>query len=146
MINHPRELTTTLKRHPYVLNANNPINGESLLQFIVRGQNIERVELVLSANCRLGLIQDSKGHTALKTALKYKQKTVVRMLLYTMVQHIQEHPSILEPFMRHRVEIALQYPDLFLELIKTIELVHEDSIIPAGSKRVIFSYILLGGE
>ena len=60
MIDHPTALATTLKYHPYVLNAINPIGGESLLQFIVRGQNMEQVEQILGANCRLGLIQDSR--------------------------------------------------------------------------------------
>ena len=150
MINHPSALTTTLKRHPFVLNVTNPISGESLLQFIVREQNMERVELMLSANCRLGLIQDTKGHTALKTALKYKQKQVVEMMLYTMVSNIQEHPSALEPFMRHRVEIAAQYPDLFLEFIKTTQLVREESLAPAGKNTALLlsatQFLVSGSE
>ena len=50
-----------------------------------------------------------------------------------MVTNIQEHPNALEPFMRHRQEIATQYPDLFLELVKTVQLAREDSLVPAGS-------------
>ena len=134
MINHPTALTTTVQTHPYVLNATNPISGESLLQYIVRGQNMEQVELMLSANCRLGLMQDNQGHTALKTGLKLKQKQVVRLLLWTMVKSMEETPSALEPFIRHKADIANQYPDLFLEFIKTIKLLHEESLTPTGQK------------
>jgi hypothetical protein len=132
MITHKNALTTTLKKHPAMLNSTNPVSGESLLQYIVRGQHMERVELMLSANCRLGLVMDAKGHTALKTALLFRQKQVVKKLLYTIIKNINEHPSALEPFMRHRVEIAHQYPDTFLEFCKTIHLIEEEKLAPPG--------------
>jgi hypothetical protein len=67
MINYVQALKTTLKQHPYMLNCTNPVSGEALLQNVVRGQNLEKVQVMLSTNCRLGLIEDVKGQTALKT-------------------------------------------------------------------------------
>jgi hypothetical protein len=98
---------------------------------------LERFEAVLNANCRLGLIPDNKGHTALRTALKSRQKQVVRMLLGTMLYEAGTFPAALEPFMRHRVELCSNYPDLFLEFTKMIELVDEDDVIPEGKNTVL---------
>ena len=115
-----------------MLNSCNPISGESLLQYVVRGQHIERVELMLGAECRLGMIQDAQGHTALKIALKYKQQTVVKMLLDSMLSNAAHQANAFEPFMRHRVEIAQQYPGIFLSFIKETRLIPEESLAPTG--------------
>ena len=137
MINHVSCLKTTLRQHPYMLNCTNPVSGEALLQNIVRGQNLEKVQIMLSTNCRLGLIQDNKGQTALKTALKYRQKQVVRMLLSTMLRDVEKHPAALEPFMRHRVEICDHYPDLFLEIIRGMTLIREEELTPSGKNTAL---------
>lgn len=130
LIRDERALRVMLTRHPCTLNACNPNTGESLLQFTVRGGRPERVNVLLSTDCRLGFIRDAKGHTALKVALKDKQKQVVEMLLSTMIKDIQAHPSALDPFIRHRVEIADKYPDIFLEFMQSVSLIREDKLTP----------------
>ena len=121
-----------------MLNSTNPVSGESLLQNLVRtGHNLERFEAVLRVNARIGLIPDNQGFTALKIALKKRQKQVVRMLLSTMLHDAHTFPTALEPFIRHRVEICVTFPDLFLEFVNAIQLVREDSLIPEGKNSVL---------
>ena len=39
------------------------------------------------------------------------------MLLLTMLNDVEKHPAVLEPFMRHRVEICNHYPDLVSDTV-----------------------------
>ena len=49
-----------------MLHATSPLGDESLLQYTVRKKSAPRVEALLGARCRFGLIQDPKGHSALQ--------------------------------------------------------------------------------
>ena len=80
-------LATTLREHPTVIHATS-LGDESLLQYTVRKKSAPRVETLLSARCRFGLIQDPKGHSALQSALKNERKHVVRMLLHAITHTV----------------------------------------------------------
>ena len=103
------------------------------MQYMVRKKSAPRVETLLGAECRFGLIPDPKGHSALQVALKNERKHVVRMLLHAITRTVGEQPYALRPFMSHRTEIAAKYPDLFLEFVKTVQLTREDRLLPQGN-------------
>ena len=56
-----------------------------------------------------------------------------------MLRDVEKHPAVLEPFMRHRVEICNHYPDLFLEFIKEIRLVREVELTPSGKNTALLT-------
>jgi WD40 repeat protein len=132
VMEHPNALQTLIEQHPTVLHMKSPLGGESLLQHTVRKRPAQKVEMLLGTGCRFGLIEDVRGHTALMIALKNERKPVVRMLLNTIAASTQDQPAALKQFMRHRVEIAGKYPDLFIEFLQNIDLVEEEDMMPQG--------------
>ena len=109
-------LSALMAAHPTVAHATSPIGGESLLQHTARHSSAEKVKFLLNTNTRFGLIEDLAGHTALLLALRSERKPVVRMLLSKIVRNSESQLPAIRQFMRHRVEIAEKYPDLFLEV------------------------------
>ena len=76
------------------------------LQYTARKKSASRVEMLLGAQCRFGMLVDPRGHSALQSALKNERKHVVWMLLQAISRSVSEQPRALQPFMRHRAEIA----------------------------------------
>ena len=75
-------------------------------EYTARKKSASRVELLLGAQCRFGMLVDPRGHSALQSALKNERKHVVWMLLQAISRSVSEQPRALQPFMRHRAEIA----------------------------------------
>ena len=92
----------------------------------------------LGSPSRFGLIEDLCGHTALLVALRAERKPIVHMLLRKIAKRScvlaarGEQMLALGQFMRHRVELARKYPDLFLEFLSELSLVRETHLAPEG--------------
>ena len=126
MMDHEQSLQVLIEQHPTVTNAMNAVSSETLLQHTIRKSPGANAESLLSANCRFGLVEDTHGHTALMIALKNECKPILRTILNKISSAKFESPHALLQFMRHRVEIATKYPDIFLDFIRNLQLTELD--------------------
>ena len=74
-----------------------PSAGCFFFQYTARKKSASRVELLLGAQCRFGMLVDPRGHSALQSALKNERKHVVWMLLQAISRSVSS-PSFHKNF------------------------------------------------
>ena len=135
MLSNEEELLHTTKlivdAHPAVVNSRDPETGQSLLQFVIAHANRNRlIDLLLSAQCRIGLQADSRGRTCLHVALEQGKWHALQQLLDALQA---ERFSVIPGSMRLVAEcfeaIANDYPRDFLHYIGNLPLQTEPEVL-----------------
>lgn len=117
--------------HPAVVNARDPETGASLLQFVIAHANQAKLlDLLLGAQCHIGLQADARGRTCLHTALEQGKWHSLQQLLEAL-RH--RRFSIIPGSMRLVAEcfeaIAHDYPLDFLHYIANMPLDPEPEVL-----------------
>ena len=128
MLSKPDELIKTmtliLDRHPAVVNARDPRNGSSLLHFVTEHCNVTQVlELLLQADCRIGLQQNYVGMTALHAALYHSKWGALRQLYGALLaDRFTFTPGAMALVAECFAPMAARYPKEFLQFVSRMPL------------------------
>jgi len=120
-----------LDAHPAIVNARDPDTGASLLHFVISHANQPKLfELLMSAQCLIGMQADAHGRTCLHAALEQGKWRSVQQLLEAL-RH--KRFSIIPGSMRLVAEcleaIAVDYPLDFLQYISNMPLDPEPEVL-----------------
>ena len=152
MLSNEEDLLTCLSlimvKHPSTVNVRDRLLGTSLLQFVVRECNMPRVaEMMLRAECRIGLTPDKRGATALLTAIRQGKWKSLQLLLDALLEgRLTLSAESMGLVMQCFESLAAKYPRELLRLVQQMPLEAEPEVMTESSQDVMLPQLLVAGS
>lgn len=143
-------LQLIVRRHPAIVNAFTPDGRGSVLQHMVEACNFPAVlNLLLSAECSVGLQPDPLGNTALNTALELGKWRTLRQLIGSITERkLKLVPTAMTQMSTCFSAMALRYPREFLLFVKHMPMQPEPEVLGSASTDDVMlpSWLVLGSH